>query len=167
MIKIRAVSVLFVSIAVWSTIVAQDKLYSNEFPLGDVKLLDGPLKAAQDLNTKTLAKYNVDRLLYCYRSVAGLSTNGVSNYSNWAGLDGHVGGHYLSALAMNYAATGDAECKKRLDYMITELKKCQDANGKSADYVGFICGMPNSKTFWNAIKGGNTGAVWDYWVPWY
>lgn len=167
MIKIRAVSMLFVLIGVWSNAVAQDILYSNEFPLSDVKLLDGPLKAAQDLNTKTLIKYNVERLLYCYRSVAGLSTNGVSNYTNWAGLDGHVGGHYLSAVAMNYAATGDADCKKRLDYMVTELKKCQDANGKNADYAGFLCGMPNSKTFWDAIKGGNTGAVWDYWVPWY
>ena len=29
---------------------AQDKLYSDEFPLGDVTLLDGPLKHARDLN---------------------------------------------------------------------------------------------------------------------
>ena len=27
---------------------AQDKLYSDEFPLGDVQLLDGPLKKARD-----------------------------------------------------------------------------------------------------------------------
>ena len=33
---------------------AQDKLYANEFPLGDVTLLDGPLKKARDLNVKTL-----------------------------------------------------------------------------------------------------------------
>ena len=29
--------------------VAQDRLYANEFPLGDVTLLDGPLKKARDL----------------------------------------------------------------------------------------------------------------------
>lgn len=42
---------------------AQDKLYADEFPLGDVTLLDGPLKHARDLNIETLLKYDVDRLL--------------------------------------------------------------------------------------------------------
>ena len=32
------------------TLVAQDKLYCDEFPLGDITLLDGPLKHARDLN---------------------------------------------------------------------------------------------------------------------
>ena len=36
---------------------AQDKLYADEFPLGDVTLLDGPLKHARDLNIETLLKY--------------------------------------------------------------------------------------------------------------
>ena len=31
---------------------AQEKLYADEFPLGDVTLLDGPLKKAQDLNPR-------------------------------------------------------------------------------------------------------------------
>ena len=31
---------------------AQDKLYSDEFPIGDVTLLNGPLKEARDLNIK-------------------------------------------------------------------------------------------------------------------
>ena len=42
---------------------AQDKLYHNEFPLGDVTLLDGPLKKARDLNVRTLLQYDCDRLL--------------------------------------------------------------------------------------------------------
>ena len=42
---------------------AQDRLYSNEFPLGDVTLLDGPLKHARDLNLEVLMKYEVDRML--------------------------------------------------------------------------------------------------------
>ena len=33
---------------------AQEKLYANEFPLGDVTLLDGPLKRARDLNISVL-----------------------------------------------------------------------------------------------------------------
>jgi len=146
---------------------AQNKLYPNEFPLGDVTLLDGPFKHSRDLNISHLLKYNVDRLLYCYRADAGLSTNGVTNYSNWAGLDGHVGGHYLSALAIHYAATGDVQCKQRLEYMIAELKKCQDANAKDSDFVGYVSGIPNGKPLWREIKKGNTGKIWDYWVPWY
>lgn len=146
---------------------AQDSLYPNEFTLSDVTLLDGPFKHSRDLNISHLLKYNVDRLLYCYRADAGLSTNGVTNYSNWAGLDGHVGGHYLSALAIHYAATADAQCKQRLDYMVSELKKCQDANGKDPDFAGYVSGIPNGKPLWREIKRGNTGKIWDYWVPWY
>ncbi|MDR0700301.1 MAG: hypothetical protein LBG28_13970, partial [Tannerella sp.] len=39
---------------------AQGKLYKNAFPMGDVKLLDGPFKQARDLNTKVLLEYDVD-----------------------------------------------------------------------------------------------------------
>jgi len=130
-----------------NSIIAQDKLYPNTFPLSDVTLLNGPFKHARDLNIQTLLKYDVDRLLAPYRKEAGLTPKGES-YENWIGLDGHVGGHYLSAMAINYAATGNAECKKRLDYMIAELKACQDANTKKStrngrmDYVG---GVPDSK----------------------
>ena len=35
----------------------------------------------------------------------------------------------LPAMAMNYASTGNAECKRRMEYIISELKACQDANG--------------------------------------
>ncbi len=163
--KVTSISAIFVIL--FSAIKAQDKLYPNEFPLGDVVLLEGPFKKAMELNRNHLLKYTVDRLLYCYRKEAGLSTLGASNYTNWAGLDGHVGGHYLSALSMQYAATGDTECKKRLDYMIAELKKCQDANGNDADFVGYLCGIPNGKPMWRSVKNGNPGAVNDYWVPWY
>ncbi len=93
---------------------AQDKLYPNEFPLADVKLLDGLFKHARDLNIKVLLEYDVDRLLQPFLKEAGLPEKG-EPYKNWAGLDGHAGGHYLSALAMNYAATGNPECKKRME----------------------------------------------------
>ena len=88
---------------------AQDKLYSDEFPIGDVVLLDGPLKHARDLNVQTLLKYDCDRMLAPYRKEAGLTPKKPA-YPNWDGLDGHVGGHYLTAMAMN-AATGSEECR--------------------------------------------------------
>ena len=147
---------------------AQEKLYPNEFPLGDVKLLDGPFKHARDLNIEVLLKYDVDRLLAPYRKEAGLPEKAKS-YPNWDGLDGHVGGHYLSAMAINYAATGNAECKKRMDYMISELKACQDANAlKYPDWgVGYVGGIPNSAGLWPKIKAGEVAVIWKYWAPYY
>ena len=106
---------------------AQDRLYTDEFPLGDVTLLDGPLKKARDLNISVLMKYDNDRLLAPYLKEAGLTPKGKS-YPNWDGLDGHVGGHYLTALAIN-AATGSKECQQRLDYWISELQACADLCG--------------------------------------
>jgi uncharacterized protein len=147
---------------------AQDKLYPNEFPLSEVTLLESPFKHARDLNIEVLLKYNVDRLLAPYRKEAGLPEKAKS-FENWIGLDGHIGGHYLSALAMNYASTGNAECKKRIDYIIAELKACQEANSKKyLDWgVGYVGGVPNSVGVWPFIKAGDISYIWKFWVPWY
>jgi uncharacterized protein len=147
---------------------AQDKLYPNEFPLKDVTLLDGPFKHARDLNIQTLLQYDVDRLLAPFRKEAGLPGK-ASLYPNWEGLDGHIGGHYLSAMAMNYASTGNAECKKRMDYMISELKACQEANEKNnSDWgKGYIGGVPKSKLIWSTLQKGDFTAYRAAWVPWY
>jgi len=157
---------LALGLACATNLLAQDKLYPAMFPLGDVKLLDGPFKQRMDLNGKTLLAYDVDRLMQPFLKEAGLTAKGAA-FTNWAGLDGHVGGHYLSALAMHYAATGDAQIKTRMDYVIGELKRSQDANGKDANFVGYLSGVPNGKALWLKIRSGNTGAQWDYWVPWY
>lgn len=153
-------------IVLMSNIRAQDKLYSNEFPLSDVTLLEGPFKHAQDLNVTTLLQYDVDRLLAPYFKEAGLTPKGES-YENWIGLDGHIGGHYLSALAIHYAATGNFECKQRMDYMITELKACQEANGADTNFTGYIGGVPDGKPIWLEIMSGDPSAIWDGWVPLY
>ena len=142
---------------------AQEKgLYPSVFPLDEVKLLDGPFKHAYELNVDVLLKYDTDRLLAPFLKEAGLPKK-AELFPNWAGLDGHVGGHYLSALALCYATTGDQACKERLDYMVSELKRCQDAQGD-----GYLGGFPNGKTgCWDEIRKGNVGAIWKFWAPWY
>ena len=55
--------IALLSIAPVLGVVAQDKLYKDEFPLGDITLLDGPLKHARDLNVEVLLKYDCDRML--------------------------------------------------------------------------------------------------------
>ena len=149
------------------SIQAQDRLYADEFPLGDVTLLDGPLKKARDLNVKVLLQYDNDRLLAPFLKEAGLKPKG-ELYPNWAGLDGHVGGHYLTALAMN-AATGSKECRERMEYWISELQACADANAKNHPEwgKGYIGGVPGSDRIWSAYKKGNFGPYSGAWVPFY
>ena len=149
------------------TVCAQDRLYADEFPLGDVALLEGPLKKARDLNINTLLKYDCDRLLAPYLKEAGLTPKGKS-YPNWDGLDGHVGGHYLTAMAIN-AATGDKECQKRMEYFISELQACADANAKNHPEwgKGYVGGVPGSDRIWGNFKKGNFGPYYGAWVPFY
>ncbi len=146
---------------------AQDKLYHNEFPIGDVRLLDGPLKNARDLNIRTLLQYDCDRLLAPYRKQAGLEPKAPA-YPNWDGLDGHVGGHYLTAMAMN-AATGNEECRHRMEYMIAQLQECADANGKNHPGwgKGYVGGMPDSERIWSNIKKGDFRVYSRAWAPFY
>ena len=158
-------SLLFGAVAMTAT--AQNGLYANEFPLGDVTLLDGPLKHARDLNIKTLLKYDCDRLLAPYRKEAGLEPK-AKTYPNWDGLDGHVGGHYLTAMAIN-AATGDEECRRRMEYMISEIAECAEANKKNHPEwgVGYMGGMPNSAKIWSSFKEGDFRVYNGSWAPFY
>ncbi len=146
---------------------AQDRLYADEFPLSDVTLLDGPLKKARDLNIKTLLQYDVDRLLAPFLKEAGLTPKKPS-FPNWDGLDGHVGGHYLTAMAIN-AATGSEECRKLMEYMISELQACADANAKNHSEwgKGYVGGVPDSDRIWSNYKKGNFGPYYGAWVPYY
>ena len=157
-------SLLFGAVAMTA---AQNGLYANEFPLGDVTLLEGPLKHARDLNIKTLLKYDCDRLLAPYRKEAGLEPK-AKTYPNWDGLDGHVGGHYLTAMAIN-AATGDEECRRRMEYMISEIAECAAANRKNHPEwgIGYMGGMPNSANIWSGFKNGDFRVYSGSWAPFY
>lgn len=163
----KQLMIALLSIAPALGVVAQDKLYKDEFPLGDITLLDGPLKHARDLNVQVLLKYDCDRMLAPYRKEAGLQPRKPS-YPNWDGLDGHVGGHYLSALAIN-AATGNEECRKRMEYMISELQLVLDANNQRPEAWchNYIGGVPNSAKMWTAFSKGDFGSYFGTWAPFY
>lgn len=163
----KQLMIALLSIAPALGVVAQDKLYKDEFPLGDITLLDGPLKHARDLNVQVLLKYDCDRMLAPYRKEAGLQPRKPS-YPNWDGLDGHVGGHYLSALAIN-AATGNEECRKRMEYMISELQLVLDANNQRPEAWchNYIGGVPNSANMWTAFSKGDFGPYFGAWAPFY
>lgn len=150
-----------------SFVYAQTNAKIHYFNLQDVRLLDGPFKHAEDMDLKYLLDLNPDRLLAPYLREAGLTPK-AENYPNWenTGLDGHIAGHYVSALSSMYASTGNADIKNRLNYMISELKKCQNANGD-----GYIGGVPGGKIMWREIKEGRINAgsfgLNGKWVPLY
>lgn len=163
--KLLIIGALF--LALTQNAYAQDKLYRDEFPLGDVTLLDGPLKDARDLNVRVLLEYDCDRMLAPYRKEAGLEPRKPS-YPNWDGLDGHVGGHYLSALAIN-AATGNEECRRRMEYMVAELKLVLEANNSRGEEwcKGYIGGVPNSAAVWDSFRKGDFRIYSGTWAPFY
>lgn len=143
----------------------QDSL--TAFPLSAVRLLKSPFYDAQQTDLRYMLALNPDRLLAPFLREAGITPKAVS-YANWenTGLDGHIGGHYLSALSDMYAATGNQEVLARLNYMLDNLDKCQQKNGN-----GYIGGIPGGKAMWEEVASGNIKAgsfsLNDKWVPWY
>ena len=139
----------------------------QSFNLSDIRLLDSDFRHAQEMDMRYILGIDPDRLLAPYLKEAGLTPK-MDNYTNWenTGLDGHVGGHYLSALSYMYASTGNDEIKRRLDYFISELKRCADANGN-----GYISGVPEGKQIWKEISEGDIRAesfgLNNRWVPLY
>lgn len=146
---------------------AQIPAQMENFSVNDVRLTSSEFKQAEDMDIRYLLSIDPDRLLAPYLKEAGLEPK-AENYTNWenTGLDGHIGGHYLSALSYMYASTGNLEIKGRLDYFISELKRCADADGD-----GYISGVPGGKQIWKEISEGNIRAASfglnDRWVPLY
>lgn len=178
---------LLLAIVLPSFCTAQSQLYPQHFDLKNVTLLDSPLKTAMDGNAQLLLRYDADRLMAPFIRQAGLHTKSGSKYdgwlqkhpsfsnwglSNWS-LEGHVGGHYLTALALAYAAERDkdlcAQLKARLDYCIDILKDCQDAFANDTQGLkGFIGGQPINQV-WTGLYANDLSAFRQYggWVPFY
>ncbi|MEH6305439.1 glycoside hydrolase family 127 protein [Olivibacter sp. CPCC 100613] len=152
--------------ALYTPAVAQEEAMKL-FPLTSIRLNEGPFKDAQETDLRYMLSLNPDRLLAPYLREAGLKPK-ADNYGNWenTGLDGHIGGHYLSALSLMMAATGDKAIETRLAYMLSELKRCQ-----LQDSAGYIGGIPDGKRMWNDIKKGKIDAqsfsLNGKWVPIY
>lgn len=137
------------------------------FPISSVRLGDSQFLKNQQADIHYLLGLDADRLLAPYLKGAGLTPK-AENYTNWenTGLDGHIGGHYLSALSYMYAATGNKEVEARMDYFLSELRRCQEASGD-----GYLSGVPNPKQIWGELARGdiraNSFGLNDRWVPLY
>lgn len=139
----------------------------REFALSNVRLLSGPFLDAQNVDKDYLLALDPNRLLAPFRIEAGLKPK-APKYPNWesSGLDGHTAGHYLTAVAQMWAATGDPAMKERMDLMVRELAECQAS--QSDGYVG---GIPHGRDLWDAVTNGRIDfqnfSLNGAWVPWY
>jgi DUF1680 family protein len=133
------------------------------FPLSDVRLLDSPFSDAMLGDRKFLLSIDPDRLLRNFRVNVKLPTD-ARPYGGWESpnteLRGHSLGHYLSALSLMYASTGDAEFKKRADYIVGVLAGCQSNSPAAGFHEGYLSAFPES--FIDRVERGQ-----QVWAPWY
>lgn len=126
------------------------------FPMRQVRLGRGPCTAAMEADQKFLHSLPPDRLLHTFRINAGLPSS-AQPLGGWEAPDcelrGHyAGGHYLSAVALMYASTGDEDLKKNGDLVVAELAKCQ----QSLNNGGYLSAFPTS--FFDRLR--NRERVW-------
>jgi DUF1680 family protein len=131
----------------------------RSFPLQNVRLLAGPFKEAMDRNTRYLHDLDSDRLLHNFRLTAGLPSS-AQPLGGWeepkVELRGHFVGHFLTACALTYAASGDEALRRKADALVVELAKCQKALGKT----GYLSAYPE-ELIDRVIEGKRV------WAPWY
>ena len=109
---------------------------SESFDLNDISLdkigdNGSILTQNRDRDLEYLKLLDNKRMLYNFYKTFG-QTEKIKNVEPLGGWDeptgllrGHSTGHYMSALALAYASTGDAEIKAKLDEMVHELRELQ------------------------------------------
>jgi len=133
------------------------------FPLGDVRLLEGPFLAMQKRGLDYLVGLDPDRLLHSFRLNAGLPTS-AAPYGGWEApkveLRGHSLGHYLTACALGYEATGDQRLKQRAVAITAELRKVQLALAARGANPGYLSAFPEE--FFDRVEARK-----GVWAPYY
>ena len=133
------------------------------FPLDEVRLLDGPFRDAMLRDQQFLLAVDPDRLLHNFRVTAGLPST-AAPLGGWEAPDvelrGHSAGHFLSALSLMYASTGDERFKARADLLVTELGKVQAALPGRGYHAGYLSAFPEE--FFDRVEARK--AVW---APYY
>ena len=129
------------------------------FALNAVRLFPGRIRDRQSLTSRYLLELDPDRLLHNFRVNAGLPSS-AKPLGGWesprCGLRGHFVGHYLSACAQMYSATGDERFKQRVESLVVELGKCQQSLGG-----GYLSAFPQSE--FGALEEKFSGT----WAPYY
>src|SRR3954470_17696408 len=114
------------------------------FRLEDVRLLDGPFREAMIRDQEYLLSLDQDRLLHTFRLTAGLPTT-AQPLGGWEAPDvelrGHAVGHYLSAVSIMFASTGDARFEARAAGLVAQFAIVQNTESKRF-HPGYLSAFP-------------------------
>jgi DUF1680 family protein len=129
------------------------------FPLSSVRLSPSIFKEQTEINARYLDSLSVDRLLHSFRVTAGIPSS-ATPYKGWEDptceLRGHfAGGHFLSAVALTSAASGNNLLKSRGDELVSGLAECQKKHGS-----GYLSAFPTDE-FERLVQGK------PVWAPFY
>ncbi len=115
------------------------KLKGQYARLSDSVLKTSAFSENRDRTLKYLDLLDADRMLYNFRKAFGAPVKGepLGGWEDEKGLlRGHSTGHFLSALALAYSATGKALYKEKMDYIVHELRSLQlMCHGKASDFI--------------------------------
>nr|WP_287979403.1 beta-L-arabinofuranosidase domain-containing protein [Sphingomonas sp.] len=122
---------------------------ARPLPLAAVRLRPSDYDTAISVNRAYLLRLQPDRLLHNFRLYAGLTPKGAI-YGGWESdtIAGHTLGHYLSALVLMWQQTGDAEMRRRADYIVGELALCQAKRG-----TGYVGGLGRKRKDGTIVDG--------------
>lgn len=119
-----------------------------------VKLNDTFLQRSFALESDYLLSLDPMRLIVGFQETAGRKHKAI-RYPGWeeTEIQGHTLGHYLTAMAQAYAATGEERYRGPLDAVMEELARCQREDG-------YLFASP--ETLFDRVEHRQPA-----WVPWY
>lgn len=122
---------------------------ARALPLSSVRLTPSIYAQALQANQAYLLRLSADRFLHNYHRFAGLPSKGAI-YGGWESdtIAGEGLGHYLSALSLMYAQTGNGALKPRIDYIVAELARVQQAHGD-----GYVAGFMRKRADGTLVDG--------------
>ncbi|MDP4277580.1 MAG: glycoside hydrolase family 127 protein [Bacteroidota bacterium] len=139
---------------------------ATAFDLQDVRLLNSPFRQNMERSSRWLLSLPVNSLLHSFRTNAGIFSGREGGYfvtkklAGWESLDcdlrGHTTGHVLSALALQFASTGNELYKSKADSLVKGLAEVQAALNQS----GYLSAYPQQLINRNIAGQG-------VWAPWY
>jgi uncharacterized protein len=132
-------------------------------PLEDVTLLDSAFSQNMARNTAYLLFLDPERMLRSFRINYGLTTT-AEPLGGWeqptSQIRGHTTGHWLSALALTYANTGNADALKLGQYLVAQLAALQARATRAGFNAGYLSAFP--EVFFDWLEEGK-----PVWSPYY
>ena len=124
----------------------------------NTQITDGDMKTWETKDVEFIKSLNADRFLYYFRQRVGLSNpSGIAPYGGWeqSDLKGHTLGHYLTALSLIYAQSGDAEALATVQHIVEVLRQVQNKVG-----TGYLSAFNESML--DQVESDGSG-----WAPYY